>query len=105
VQQRYDGKLSFATDGWSSPNHKSYIAITVHFGRAGKPMAMILDIVELPESHTGVNLGTAFVTVLQNFGVDEKVRALKFYQRGLLTFDVHCRSSAYWLIMHQIMIR
>jgi len=66
---------------------------------------MLLDIVELPESHTGVNLGTAFVTVLRNFGVDEKVRVLKSYQRSLLTFDVHCRSLAYQLIMHRVMIQ
>ena len=66
---------------------------------------MLLDIVELPESHTGVNLGTAFVTVLQNFSVEEKVRVSNFYQRDLLTFDVHCRSLAYQLIMHQIMIQ
>ena len=66
---------------------------------------MLLDIVELPESHTGVNLGTAFVTVLQNFGVEEKVRASNFHQRDLLTFDVHCRSLAYRLIMHQITIQ
>ena len=34
---------------------------------------MLLDIVELPKSHTGVNLGTTFVTVLQDFGIDKKV--------------------------------
>jgi hypothetical protein len=24
-------ELSFATDTWTSPNHKAYVAITVHF--------------------------------------------------------------------------
>jgi len=38
---------------------------------------MLLDLGEMPESHTGVNLATTFVTVLQNFGVDEKVRVSK----------------------------
>lgn len=35
--QEYDRKLSFATDGWTSPNHKAYVAITVHFLKDGVP--------------------------------------------------------------------
>jgi hypothetical protein len=83
--QDYDGKLNFATDSWSSPNHKSYIAMTVHLERAGKPFSMLLDLVEVPESHTGVNLGIAFMTVLKNFGVEEKVSTLDRYQKKSLT--------------------
>jgi len=36
---------------------------------------MLLDLVEVAESHTGVNLGIAFVNVLKNFGMEGKVRA------------------------------
>ncbi len=79
--QEYNGKLNFATDGWSSPNHKSYIAITVHFERSGKPFSMLLDLVEVAESHTGVNLGIAFTDVLKKFGIEDKVRALNIYWR------------------------
>jgi hypothetical protein len=78
-QQHYNGKLNFATDSWSSPNHKSYVAITVHLERKGHPLTMILDLIEVAESHTGVNLGTAFVNVLKNFGIDDKVRASNIY--------------------------
>ena len=46
---------------------------------------MLLDLVEVAESHTGVNLGIAFVNVLKTFGVEEKVRLLNSYQRSLLT--------------------
>jgi hypothetical protein len=46
---------------------------------------MVLDIVELAESHTGENLGIAFTTVLENFGIKEKVSALDNYQRTSLT--------------------
>ena len=35
---------------------------------------MLLDLVEVAELHTGVNLGTAFANVLQNFGIEDKVR-------------------------------
>ena len=73
VPKEYDGKLNFATDSWSSPNHKAYVAITVHFERDGGPFSMLLDLVEVAESHTGVNLGIAFTNVLKNFGIEEKV--------------------------------
>jgi hypothetical protein len=39
---------------------------------------MLLDLVEVAESHTGVNLGIAFVKVLKKFGVEDKVRAKDF---------------------------
>ena len=81
VTKEYDGKLNFATDSWSSPNHKSYIAMTVHFERAGKLFSMLLDLVEVAESHTGVNLGITFANVLKNFGIEEKVSKLNCDQR------------------------
>ncbi|EIM91972.1 uncharacterized protein STEHIDRAFT_47451, partial [Stereum hirsutum FP-91666 SS1] len=45
--REYDGALNFATDAWTSPNHKAYIALTVHFEHNGAPISMILDIVEV----------------------------------------------------------
>jgi hypothetical protein len=71
--QNVDGKLSFATDAWTSPNHKAYMAITVHFEKNGTPMALLLDLVEVPKSHTGVNLANTFVEVLEAFGIKDKV--------------------------------
>ncbi|KIJ15695.1 hypothetical protein PAXINDRAFT_11295 [Paxillus involutus ATCC 200175] len=35
---------------------------------------MILDIVEVAKSHSGVNLTQAFTTILQNFGISDKNR-------------------------------
>jgi len=32
------------------------MAITVHFEHEGQPMAMLLDLVEVPRSHSGANL-------------------------------------------------
>lgn len=71
--QNLDSKLSFATDAWTSPNHKAYIAITVHYEKNGAPLAVLLDLVELPKSHTGVNLAIAFAEVLSAFGITDKV--------------------------------
>jgi hypothetical protein len=68
--------LSFATDAWTSLNHKAYVAITVHLEQNGSPLAMLLDIVEVPKSHTGFNLAVAFTRVLEDFGISDKVRSL-----------------------------
>ena len=45
--QEYDSNPNFATDAWTSPNHKAYVAFTVHFERDGYPISMLLDIVEV----------------------------------------------------------
>ncbi len=61
---------------WTSPNHRAYVAITVHLQHKGVPLCMILDVVEVAkvtffnarftarsmyqlndlQSHTGLNL-------------------------------------------------
>ncbi|EJF62536.1 hypothetical protein DICSQDRAFT_13360, partial [Dichomitus squalens LYAD-421 SS1] len=58
--QSYPGRLSFATDAWTSPNHHSFVAITIHLELRGKPLRMLLDLVELAKSHTGINLAVTF---------------------------------------------
>jgi hypothetical protein len=45
--QTYDGELNFAMDTCTSPNHKAFVAISVHLEHEGKPLAMLLDIVEV----------------------------------------------------------
>ena len=54
----YNGALNFATDGWTSPNNKAYIAVTVHFEKEGVPVSMLLDLVEVARSHSGLNVKT-----------------------------------------------
>ncbi len=39
----------------------------------GKMVAMVLDVVELPESHSGLNLAIAFQQILHDFGIEHKV--------------------------------
>jgi hypothetical protein len=65
--------LNFATDAWTSPNQRAYVAITVHLEHDGQPIAMLLDIVEVAKSHTGVNLAAAFAKILEEYGISEKV--------------------------------
>ena len=58
---------------WTSPNHKAYVAFTVHFAHEGVPVSMLLDIVEVAKLHSGVNLAAAFGKVLEEFGISDKV--------------------------------
>jgi hypothetical protein len=36
-------------------------------------MCMILDVVEVAKSHSGINLATAFASVLKEFRIEHKV--------------------------------
>ncbi|KAJ2974858.1 hypothetical protein NUW54_g11827 [Trametes sanguinea] len=47
--REYDGALSFATDTWTSPNHRAFIAVTVHFVLNEEPVSMLLDLLEVTE--------------------------------------------------------
>jgi hypothetical protein len=37
------------TDAWTSPNHKAFVAVSVHFEYDGEPLCLILDVVEVAE--------------------------------------------------------
>ncbi len=73
MAQAYDGRLSFATDAWTSPNSRAFIALTVHYEVQGTPTCLLLDVIELAKSHSGHNLAVAFAQVLENFGITNKV--------------------------------
>lgn len=49
ILQEYEGELSFATDAWTSPNHRAFVAVTVHFVLKDQPVSMLLDLVEVAE--------------------------------------------------------
>ena len=74
-EQDHDSMLSFRTDAWTSPNSKAYIAVTVHLEQNGVPLCMLLDLVEVAKSHSGLNLATAFSSILEDFGISDKVNS------------------------------
>ena len=51
------------------------MAITVHFEHQGVPISMLLDLVKVAKSHSGVNLAAAFAQVLEEFGISDKVQS------------------------------
>jgi len=71
--QEHPGKLSFGMDGWTSSNHKAFVAIMVHLEIDNKPMSMLLDLVEVATAHSGINLAAAFAAVLKEFGIADKI--------------------------------
>jgi hypothetical protein len=83
--QEHEGTLSFGTDAWTSPNHKAYVAVTVHFEHNGEPMCLLLDLVEVAKSHSGINLASAFAKILTDFGISHKVSLLYHLQKRSLT--------------------
>ncbi|RDX45200.1 hypothetical protein OH76DRAFT_1304481, partial [Lentinus brumalis] len=58
--QKYPGRLHFATDAWTSPNHRPFVAFTVHLELDGSALKILLDVVELAKSHSGINLAETF---------------------------------------------
>lgn len=70
--KEYNGRLSFATDAWTSPNQRAFVAITVHLEHKGETISMLLDIVEVAKSHSGENLAAAFAKIMEDYGISKK---------------------------------
>ncbi|TFY61175.1 hypothetical protein EVG20_g7153 [Dentipellis fragilis] len=71
--QEHDGDLNFVMDAWTSSNHHAFIALTIHLMFNGEPISILLDLVEVDESHSGLNLAQAFARVLEEFGISNKM--------------------------------
>ena len=76
--QDHPGRIHIATDAWTSTNHQAFVAWTVHLEHEGCMLAFLLDIVEVPESHTGLALAKAFQKMLEGYGLKDKVRIFTF---------------------------
>lgn len=85
--------MNFATDAWTSPNNKAYVAVTVHFEDKGVPVSMLLDLVEVAHSHSGFNLAQAFAKILDDFGIGDKVRFEKQLKESITQTHLLFRSS------------
>jgi hypothetical protein len=51
------------------------MAITVNLAVRGEPLCILLDVVEVAQSHTGIALAREFVRVLREFTIEHKVSA------------------------------
>ncbi|KAL1745835.1 hypothetical protein HDZ31DRAFT_62707 [Schizophyllum fasciatum] len=73
--QAYDGDLSFQTDMWTSPNHIPCMGTMVTFEHKGMPVTIVLDVIQVAKSHTVVTMAAEFMQMLQDFGIEHKVRS------------------------------
>lgn len=48
--------MNFATNAWTTPNHRAFIVLVVYFEYKGAVKILLLDLRELPISHSGANL-------------------------------------------------
>ena len=77
ILKTISGKISFTTDCWTSPSSKSFMSITAHFiDNDWNLKHLLLDFIEINDSHTGQNLKNAFVLGLENFSIENKVYLL-----------------------------
>jgi hypothetical protein len=50
--QEYKGRINFTTNGWSSPNHRAFVAFSAHFEHNREPLCLLLDIIEVAKVGT-----------------------------------------------------
>ena len=67
-----------------SPNHKAYVAVTVHFEKDGISILMLLDIVEVTHLQSGLNLAAAFSKILDDFRIVYKVSNFFFFIQSVV---------------------
>lgn len=69
--------LCVTTDGWTSSNNDSFIAVTAHFiDNVSKMKSYLLDCVEYRESHTATNLAQFLTDIFQKWNISHKVSAV-----------------------------
>ena len=80
MSKAYNGYLNFTTDTWTSLNGRALVALNVHFEENGVAVALLLDIVELAQSHSGANLMHILITENRDCGLHTTVLALDIAQ-------------------------
>lgn len=76
--QDQEGEIAIAIDCWTSPNHQAWMSITTSRTRQAQDgtsdlVTHLLDFIELPCSHSAVNMAEALAKVLEEYGIDRKV--------------------------------
>src|SRR6266508_2837651 len=78
--QNLSGKISFTTDIWIPPSAKSFLSLTTHFiNKKWELQNVIIDFIQIHNSHTGENIKNVFVSCLDNLSIQNKVYLLFNY--------------------------
>ncbi|KAG6807412.1 hypothetical protein H0H92_007644 [Tricholoma furcatifolium] len=75
IIRNHDGKVHFATDAWTSPNHRPMVAWTVHLHHQSNILIFLLDVVEVPTVSTSTAVKRVF----------SQGRQLLYYTRNRLS--------------------
>jgi hypothetical protein len=71
------GKVSLTSDMWTASNNDAFLSLTIHFIDNNWVLKnFLLDIIPFSIRHTGVNIATAIMDVLQEFDLAERTLAL-----------------------------
>ena len=93
------GRISLTADIWSDPNMRPFLACTAHWiakddaSSALKLKFALIAFHHLPGNHTGVNIATAFLSILDRAGITDKVSC---HQSGLF----RCTTTNRLVILH-----
>ena len=66
-----------------------YVTVSVHLEQDSIPVSMLLDLVEVARSHSGLNLATTFAKILEDFGISNKVSESGIAVNWLATHSGH----------------
>ncbi len=78
--QNLPEKILFTTDIWTSPSAKSFLSLTAHFiNKKWELQNVIIDFIQIHDSHTGENIKNVFVSCLDNLSIQNKVYLLFYY--------------------------
>lgn len=78
-----------------APNHRAFLALLAFFEWDGKTEVLVLNVVEVLESHRSTKLAEVINSCLESFGIENKVSSLVVLQ-GTSTYlrPYTCRSLA-----------
>lgn len=72
-QIRWAKAVCLTTEGWSSSQNESFLAVTAHYIRDGNLTSCLLQCFKYDEAHTSVNLCTLLKEVTTNWTISDKV--------------------------------
>lgn len=79
VRSKLDASTAVAltTDGWTSVNNQSFVAITAHYINSGSILCSnLLGCAEFSERHTSINLATMLRSQCGEWGISSKLTAI-----------------------------
>lgn len=67
--------ISLTIDFWTSNSNNSYLGVTCHFIDNWSIHSRVLEVIEVPESHTSINIVSNLKSVLKIWDIENKVVA------------------------------